>query len=135
MSTFLLSLVLATSTTLVVTSDRGGRVIDRVHEVRELRREGVRVEIRGNVCYSTCTMYLGLPNVCTIPSTIFGFHGPSRGGVELGKEEFEYYSTLISNYYPEPLKSWYMAKARYKISGVYKVKGSELIKLGIKECV
>ncbi len=133
----LISFVLATTVTdpLVVMSDRGGKVIDRVHEVRELKREGRRVEIRGNVCYSSCTMYLGLPDVCTLPSTTFGFHGPSRGGVEVGREEFEYYSTLISNHYPEPLKSWYISKARYRISGVYKVKGSELIRLGIEECV
>ncbi|OIQ46004.1 MAG: hypothetical protein BM558_01460 [Roseobacter sp. MedPE-SW] len=118
----------------VVGSDRGGFVRDRLIELRDLRSSGRRVEIRGRVCYSTCTMLLGLPNTCISPRTTFGFHGPSRSGQRLSAEKFDHYSRIIASTYPQKLNSWYMQTGRMRIDGVYKIKGSELIRMGVRAC-
>ncbi|MES0828491.1 hypothetical protein [Ruegeria sp. SCP11] len=118
----------------VVGSDRGGYLHDRLAELENLKRNGIQVEIRGRVCFSTCTMFLGLPGTCVDPDTIFGFHGPSRSGRRLADEDFEFFSRVMADYYPEPLKSWFMNKARNRINGVYKVKGSEIIRMGVPAC-
>ena len=118
----------------VVGSDRGGFVRDRLIELRELRSSGRRVEIRGRVCYSTCTMLLGLPNTCISPRTTFGFHGPSKSGQRLSAEKFDHYSRIIASTYPQKLNSWYMQTGRMRIDGVYKIRGSELIRMGVRAC-
>lgn len=115
----------------VVKSDRGGYLHDRLIEIENLRRSGTRVQIQGRVCYSTCTMFLGLPHTCVNPQTIFGFHGPSRSGKRLAAEEFDYFSRVMADFYPGQLRSWYLEKGRNRISGVYKIKGSEIIKMGL----
>ncbi|WP_170407764.1 hypothetical protein [Ruegeria arenilitoris] len=118
----------------VVGSDRGGYLHDRLAELDNLARNGIQVEIRGRVCYSTCTMFLGLPGTCVEPDTTFGFHGPSRSGRRLAPEDFDYFSKVMADYYPEPLKTWFMTTARNRINGVHKVKGSELIRMGVPAC-
>lgn len=124
----------AAQQTYVVGSDRGGYLHDRLIELSNLQQRGVRVEIRGKVCYSTCTMFLGLPGACVDPATTFGFHGPSRGGRRLTQEKFDYFSRVMAQYYPAPLQSWFMAEGRNRISGVHKIKGSEIIRMGVPAC-
>ena len=120
--------------TYVIKSDRGGFLLERLAELDTLQQNGTHVEIRGRVCYSTCTMFLGLPNICVDPNTTFGFHGPSRSGRKLAKKDFDYFSSLMASYYPKPLKDWFMSTARNRITGVHKVKGRELIRMGVPEC-
>ncbi len=69
----------STMSPLVIKNDRGGYIMDRLREIRNLRRSGQAVEIRGRVCFSTCTMLLDLPQTCVSPQTTFGFHAPTRG--------------------------------------------------------
>lgn len=118
----------------VVGNDRGGYLHDRLIELGNLQRNGTRVQIRGKVCYSTCTMYIGLSGTCVDPSTTFGFHGPSKSGRRLDPQQFDYFSKVMADYYPAPLKDWFMRKGRHQISGVYKMKGTELIKMGVQSC-
>ncbi|WP_235216174.1 hypothetical protein [Ruegeria halocynthiae] len=118
----------------VVGSDRGGFLHDRLIELENLRRNGVQVEIRGRVCYSTCTMFLGLPKTCVTPDTVFGFHGPSRSGRRLAQRDFDYFSQVMADFYPEPLKTWFMQKGRNRVFGVHKIKGSEIIRMGVPAC-
>lgn len=118
----------------VVGNDRGGFLRDRLIELRNLRASGRRVEIRGRICYSTCTMLLGLPQTCISPDTTFGFHGPSKSGNRLSPERFEYFSRVISQYYPAPLRSWYMTTGRNRIKGMHRIRGSEIIRMGIRAC-
>lgn len=120
--------------TYVVGNDRGGYLHDRLIELENLQANGVRVEIRGRLCYSTCTMFLGLPGTCVEPGTTFGFHGPSRRGRPLTQTEFDYFSTVMSSFYPEPLKAWFLEKGRNRLTGVYKIKGRDIIRMGIPEC-
>ena len=117
----------------VVRSDRGGLLGQRSEEIRALRASGQRVELRGT-CLSACTMYLSLPNVCVAASASFGFHGPSRGQRALPPAEFEHWSEVMARNYREPLRSWFMSEARYRISGYYEITGAELIRMGYSSC-
>ena len=47
---------------LVVLNDRGGLLKTRLRQIKSLRAQGRPIEIRGGICYSTCTMLMGLPN-------------------------------------------------------------------------
>ncbi|MEP4037921.1 hypothetical protein [Pseudophaeobacter sp.] len=124
----------AGQTPYVVGNDRGGFVRDRLIELRNLRSSGRQVEIRGRVCYSTCTMLLGLPNACVSPNTTFGFHGPSQSGRRLSPEKFDFYSRVIAANYPQELNDWYMQTGRKRINSIYKIKGSQIIKMGVRAC-
>lgn len=119
---------------LVIRYDRGGYVLDRLRQISRLRRSGRKVEITGSVCYSSCTMLLGLPQTCISQRTVFGFHGPSAGGKPLPREEFEYYSRVMARYYPEPLRDWFMREGRFRIHRLFRIRGSRIIAMGIREC-
>lgn len=118
----------------VVQNDRGGVVGRRAQEIAQIQSQGQRVEIRGSVCLSSCTMYLGSGDVCVDPKTKFGFHGPSYYGKPLKTEEFEYWSAVISSFYPQNLRNWYMTKGRYKFDGYYTLYGAQLIQMGVPKC-
>ena len=124
----------AQSVPLVVDNDRGGSLRARIAEIRALRDSGQPVRIMGRICYSTCTMYLGLPQTCVSPQTTFGFHGPSSYGRPLDPAVFQRASELIRDHYPVPLRQWYMDTARHRISGLYRVSGAEMIRLGVSPC-
>ena len=124
----------ARSAALVIGDDRGGFVRARLSKIDRLRSRGQRVEIRGRLCLSSCTMYLGLENVCVDPNTTFGFHGPGMAIGQLTQEQFEYVSSVIAAHYPPQIKEWYMREGRMRTRGFYRMKGAELIRLGVAEC-
>lgn len=119
---------------LVVGNDRGGLITDRLQQMRQLLIQSQPVEIRGDVCYSTCTMLLGLPDVCVSPQTAFGFHGPSESGRILDTATFETASQIIAGFYPSALRDWYLSSARYQIENVTQRSGADLIAMGVKPC-
>ena len=122
--------------TIVIRNDRGGNLKEKSRQIRKILRSGARVEIRGKVCLSACTMYLGVPGVCVEAETIFGFHGPSSRlyGVALRNEQFEHWSNVMARHYPEPIRLWFLKTARHRIVGVHEVPGSKIIELGIARC-
>ena len=122
-----------TGAAIVVQSDRGGMLGQRRQQIRQLRASGQRVELRGT-CLSACTMYLSLPNVCVAATASFGFHGPSRNQRALPPVEFEHWSEVMARNYREPLRSWFLSEARYRITGYYALSGAELIRMGYAAC-
>ncbi|KQB17263.1 hypothetical protein H9N28_06240 [Rhodobacter capsulatus] len=118
---------------IIVTADRGGYLGKRSDQIDRMRSMGQRVELRGT-CLSACTMYLSLPNVCVAPDAVLGFHGPSKNGIPLPQRDFDYWSQVMARNYSEPLRSWFMTKARYITNGYYKVSGAELIRMGYPQC-
>lgn len=120
--------------TIVIRNDRGGSVRQRYNEIQRINRLGQSVEIRGSICMSSCTMFLGADNVCVSPETTFGFHGPFRFGARLSAAEFDEWSNLIASHYPASVKTWYIHKARHQSFGVSRLKGRELIRLGVARC-
>jgi hypothetical protein len=119
---------------VVIGDDRGGYVGERAQLVASLRADAARVEIRGSICFSACTMYLGAGDVCVSPETRFGFHGPSRFGQALSTLEFEHWSEVMARHYAEPLRQWFMEGPRYESRTLIEVSGAELIRLGYAAC-
>ncbi|WP_126623207.1 hypothetical protein [Oceaniglobus ichthyenteri] len=103
-------------------------MIDRIRALQQ------RVEIRGPMCLSSCTMYLGAGNVCIDPRVTFGFHGPSSYGQPLTRADFEYWSNVIASHYPAALRDWFMTTARHRITGYHRISGVQLIRMGFARC-
>lgn len=120
--------------TIIVYRDPGGSVRDRYNEIQKINALGQKVEIRNGACMSSCTMLLGVHDVCVTPDAIFGFHGPYRFGSTLTPEEFDQWSRVISSHYPIAVQNWYMQKARYKTYTASRLSGAELIRLGVNQC-
>ncbi|MDZ4136361.1 MAG: hypothetical protein U1D06_12330 [Paracoccaceae bacterium] len=120
---------------LVITTDRGGALQERLQQVEALRRSGQRVEIRG-YCVSACTLYLGLPHTCVSRTTVIGFHGPQSQfyGVGLPRAEFERWSRIMADHYPVPLRAWFMARGRNLTMELQTFRGVDLIRMGVPEC-
>ncbi len=119
---------------VVVGNDRGGLIGARADEVDRINVLGTRVEIKGRICYSSCTMYLGAGDICISPTTEFGFHGPSDQGRPLSASNFDRWSRVMARYYNEPLREWFMTDGRYRQSNVYQITGAQLINLGYAPC-
>ncbi|CUH80878.1 hypothetical protein TRM7557_03118 [Tritonibacter multivorans] len=117
----------------IVRADYGGAVNDRLRDIRSLRTTKRPIKIQGSVCFSSCTMLLGLERTCVNPNTVFGFHGPSRRGVPLERATFDHASRLIAAHYPGVLKTWYLSVARHSLSELLLLKGSDLIQLGVSK--
>ncbi|WP_273521663.1 hypothetical protein [Rhodosalinus sediminis] len=125
----------AQGTVVVVRNDRGGLLAERMREVARLRAQDARVEIRGRVCLSSCTMFLGVENVCVEPDVTFGFHGPTSYGRPLAPERFEAWSRIMAAHYPdERLRDWFLETGRHRIRGYYRVSGEQLIRMGMPRC-
>lgn len=118
----------------VIENDRGGYIGARAIEIGQINGTGARVELRGRICYSACTMYLGADDVCVSETTTFGFHGPSQQGRPLAPRQFEHWSEVMAAHYNAPLRDWFMREARYRINGYYRVTGESLIALGYPRC-
>lgn len=119
---------------VIVGNDRGGGVTRRaalIDRIRALRRP---VEIRGPLCLSACTMYLGAGDVCVDPGVTFGFHGPSASGRPISRPSFEHYSRVMADHYPPGLRRWFIETARHRTSGYYRISGARLIEMGQKSC-
>lgn len=119
---------------LVVQNDRGGLIGARALEISDINAQDIRVELRGRICYSSCTLYLGADNVCLTEETVFGFHGPSQRGTALPRDRFEHWSNVMAAHYNAPLRDWFLSEARHRISGYYRVSGASLIALGYPAC-
>ena len=122
--------------TLIIGNDPGGRIDHRQQIIQRIKQAGNRVEIRGGYCNSACTMFLGLPNMCISASTVFGFHGPSSQypGLPLQPKTFERWSRVMADHYPQPLRSWFMTDARYELQSIKRVRGRDIIEMGVAEC-
>lgn len=119
---------------LEIHNDRGGSLRERISQIQQIRAQSQPVRVVGRICYSTCTMFLGLPQTCVSPDTIFGFHGPSSYGRPLDQDIFDHASRLIADHYPEVLRDWYMDTARHSIIRLHRIRGEELIRLGVAAC-
>jgi len=119
---------------IIIGDDRGGALLARVQQIRSISQDQTRVEIRGGMCFSSCTLLLGLPDVCVLPTTVFGFHGPSYSGTPLPDDLFHRVSAFIASHYPEDLRPWYLQVARHKLKDVETRTGADLIDMGVAAC-
>jgi hypothetical protein len=115
-------------------NDYGGVLIPRLAQLQALKIRGDTVEIRGDICASACTLYLGLPNTCIIPQTKFGFHGPSHYGRPLPQADYERLSQVVAAQYPLVLRDWFMTSGRKTLVRMQFISGQTLIGLGLRQC-
>lgn len=120
--------------TLVIGNDRGGMIGARATEIAALNQSNTRVELRGRICYSSCTLYLGVSNLCISRNTTFGFHGPSRNGTALTQSQFDHWSQVMASHFSAPLQSWFLREARFRTKGMYRLTGDQLVSLGYTAC-
>lgn len=121
-------------TLLVIRDDPGGRLRPRLQLVSDLRARQSRVEFRGRYCNSSCTLLLGVEDVCVSPRTRFGFHGPHYLDRPIPEERFEYWSQRMADAYPPRLRGWFMSTARYKGAVPITLTGAQLIEMGFPRC-
>lgn len=120
----------------VITYDMGGRLMDRIIHIEVLRGGAVPVRIEG-VCVSACTLYLGLPKTCVLPTAVLGFHGPRPDDPAQPVDPATWYmwSRVMASYYPPQLRAWFMAVGRHMIGPEFIVmSGAQAIRLGARGC-
>ena len=117
---------------VIVGNDYGGILVARLASLQALKTRGTTVEIRGDICASACTLYLGLPNTCVLPHTRFGFHGPSHYGKPLPVADFERLSQVVAAQYPLVLRNWFMTSGRKTLVRMQFISGQTLIGLGLR---
>lgn len=119
---------------VIVGNDYGGVLIPRLANLQAIKMRGATVEIRGDICASACTLYLGLENTCIIPKTKFGFHGPSQHGRPLPQADYERLSQVVAAQYPLVLRNWFMTSGRKTLVRMQFISGQTLIGLGLRQC-
>ncbi|MGH6868668.1 MAG: hypothetical protein ACREDA_07345 [Methylocella sp.] len=110
---------------VIVIKDVGGPVADYQSQTAIYRAS--EREVRLHECRSACTMALGLPNVCVYPGSTLKFH--------LAYDPRNHQTNRAVS---QQLFDSYPAAVRARLGGLtrnYKIlNGSELIKLGIRDC-
>lgn len=114
-STILLALVLlpwawpaASTATVRIENDRGGRIGTYMQRFRDLRDSGENVVVDGD-CVSACTLLLGyIPKdrICVTRKARFGFHSAWKPGL-LGFHTFNAAGTaILFSRYPVEIQNW-----------------------------
>jgi len=110
---------------VIVMKDVGGPVADYQSQTAIYRAS--EREVRLHECRSACTIALGLPNVCVYPGSVLKFHlayDPRNHQTNPGV------SQQLFDSYPAAVRARLGTLTRnYKV-----LSGSELIKLGIRDC-
>jgi hypothetical protein len=110
---------------VVVMKDVGGYVSEYAAQTAAYFGSGREVQL--HECRSACTLSLSLPNVCVYPSSILKFHKAYNPITKVANEEV---SQAMMAAYPEAVQARLVALTRdYKA-----LTGSELIRMGIREC-
>jgi len=113
------------SAPVIVMKDTGGLVSEY-----QARTEMYRItnrEVRLHECRSACTLALSLPNVCVYPGSLLKFHLAYN---ELTRQSDYGVSQQLFQSYPPAVQERLGGLTRqYKV-----LSGSELIKLGIRDC-
>lgn len=78
----------ATADTVVIRNNPGGMINRFVERYDAAMSAGDTVELRGDFCSSSCTLWLAYPDVCVDPATVFQFHGPSNGILSVLSAQF-----------------------------------------------
>ena len=111
---------------VVVVKDFGGYVDQYAAQTEIYRRTGR--EVRIHECHSACTMALSLPNVCVYKDSIFKFH-----------QAYDPRNHITSWQVSDALFNTYPAAVRDRLGTLTKkftvLRGSELIDLGIRDCM
>lgn len=121
-----------TASTIIIKHDLGGSIKQRIIDINQLSDKKVIID---GVCASSCTMLLKI--ACVTNKSKLYFHGPSSQffGVGLPKKEFDKWSNVMANYYPNRIKEKFLTEWRYTTVGTIMITGKDAIKLyGVNKC-
>lgn len=107
----------------IIHNDRGGLIIDYVHEVGRLTRKGEPVRIDG-LCQSACTLYLAVPGSCVTARSQLSFHRSS--GPPEAKKLLPLMDKYVMAMYPPKVRAWIKSKGGLTSRLIY-LQGKELI--------
>jgi hypothetical protein len=108
--------------------DGGGSVMKYYNEVIDYNKHNKSFAIRG-VCASSCTMKLGIKNICIEPDAILMFHQAS-----IGEKRSEYGSKLMLNMYPKKIQKWVIKHKALETNELTSLTGNEAISMGVPAC-
>ncbi len=110
---------------VIVTKDVGGYVNEYGAQTRLYFETGR--EVRLHECRSACTLALSLPTVCVYPDSLLKFHKAYDLRTKIANEEIS--EQLMASYPPAVREKLGELTRNYKV-----LTGSELIRLGIRDC-
>jgi hypothetical protein len=120
---------------VVVGDHVGGLVYGIGADVEDINHLGLRVEIVGKYCNSSCTLFLGAKKVCVSPETLFGFHKPRKSnGSTLNRKKLSLVNSYFGKHYKKTIRDWWEKNGSRSTEFVY-LKGDELIKHGYQSCL
>ncbi len=116
---------------ITIKKDTGGCIVAYTRTMDRLPQAAI-VRLTGD-CRSACTLFIGHPGACTVPTARFLFHGPSWNGRAMDRTDFERSSNEMASYYPEPIRSWFLTTVRHQIGldDYETISGRKLIELGV----
>lgn len=120
---------------VVVGDHIGGNLSGMIADVTDINEMSLPVWITGKYCYSACTIFLGSHQVCISRTTQFGFHKP-KPEIHKGQLEHGIIQRAIQRageYYNATLRNWWI-RTGSKSTSLINISGSELIRIGYKEC-
>ena len=96
------------SSTVLISSDKGGQIGRYLARYREVRQSGEQVVIDG-VCLSACTIVLGIiprDHLCVTTNAVLGFHAAwfpgEAGGIKPNREATQF----LMKFYPPDVRQW-----------------------------
>lgn len=103
--------------------------VDFINEIKG------KVEVRGN-CWSACTMFLGVKDVCYHPSASFHFHSARRVSPENPSVivTSEWGNAILQSYYPPETNLLIAMNYGLALDTWIHVYGHDLQRLGIPAC-
>jgi hypothetical protein len=110
---------------VIVTRDFGGDVREYAAMTTAYIRSGR--EVRLHECRSACTLALAAPNVCVYPNSVLRFHKAFNPLTRATNEDVS--GAMLSAYPPAVRERLGLLSRQYK-----SLTGSELIRLGVRDC-
>lgn len=119
---------------VIVLEHPGGYLMGTIADVEDIKTLRLPVRIIGRYCYSACTLFLGANDVCVSPTTIFGFHMPSRAhGDQISEAELRASIRKSAAYYRPSLREWWLSEGS-RSRNLMKMTGRDLTRFGYRLC-
>ena len=94
---------------VIINHSPGGLVLAFEDQLAKWQKANTKVIIRGN-CWSACTLFLRLENVCAEPSASFHFHAPFTLDRFWGKVVSPVGAANMLSQYPPKVREWIVEK-------------------------
>ena len=117
---------------VIIDVDTGGALLQYLLQAEQYNSDGTRVVIRGS-CWSACTVFLGVNNVCAEPSASFHFHAAYtlREGERVKAPGA---TQIMIETYPEPIQQWIKSIGGLETDRWHFILGPDFSDWGVPAC-